>query len=275
MVHPLIRSLDRLGLRWILAAAYSLAGRMSHHGPSSVRYDDGWVHRFGDTYLVEPSPRRRVPELSEAWLAEYCGHLYVPRAGDTVIDVGAGLGWETLHFARKVGPSGRVLSIEAHPTLATMLRRTVALNGLKQVTALNYALADRAQTLFIEDDLGRHIGNAISRSDIGGKLEVQARSLDELCGEFGIQTIDFLKMNIEGAEQIAVKGMSNAIERTRVVAISCHDFKADRTGNEFFRTKSVIESWLRERGFEIVPRDSPLPWLRDQVNAYNPALIKI
>lgn len=262
-------------MRWILSAAYSLAGRMSGQGPSSVRYDNGWVHRFGDTVLVEPRPRWRVPELSEAWLSEYCGQLYVPRAGDTVVDVGAGLGWETLHFARNVGRTGHVLSIEAHPALAQMLQRTVALNGLNQVTAVNYALADRSQTLFIEDDLGRHLGNAVSQAAGGDKLEVQARSLDELCGEYGIETIGFLKMNIEGAEQIAIEGMTEAIKRTRVVAISCHDFKADRTGNEFFRTKSAIEGWLREQGFKIVPRDSPLPWLRDQVNAYNPALTTI
>jgi FkbM family methyltransferase len=268
----MLRSLDRSGLRWILAAGYSLAGRMSANGPLSVRYDDGWVHRFEDTSLVELRPRRRVPEVSKQWLKEYCGYLYEPAPGNTIIDVGAGYGWETLNFARRVGRAGRVVAIEAHPTLAAMLKRNVDLNGLKQVTPLNYAIADSAQSLFIEDDLVGHIGNAVSRTEDSDKIEVQARSLDQLCSELGIGTVDFLKMNIEGAEQIAIRGMTDMIARTRFVAISCHDFKADRTGNEFFRTKKIVEDWLSERAFVIVPRSSSLPWLRDQVNAYNPAL---
>lgn len=270
----LTRSLDRSGLRWILAGAYSLAGRMSSDGPSSVRYDDGWVHRFDDRYLVELRPRRRAPELSDAWVSHYCGHLYAPRPGDTVLDVGAGYGWEMLYFARQVGATGRVVAIEAHPGLARMLKRTVELNDLKQVTALNCAVADRAQTLFIEDDLAGHIGNAVSRGSGKEKLEVEAQPLDQLCRELDIGTIDFLKMNIEGAERYAIEGMSEAVKRTRVVAISCHDFKANRTGNEFFRTKEIVEGWLKEAGFVLVPRSSPLPWLDDQVNAYNPALAR-
>lgn len=245
---------------------------MSGDGPSSVRYDDGWVHRVGDTYLVELRPRRRVPELNESWLRDYCGYLTVPRAGDTVVDVGAGYGWEALHFARQVGPTGRVIAIEAHPILARMMKRTVELNGLEQVTALSYAISDRSQNLFIEDDLAGHIGNAVSGAEGSGKIEVHARSLDELGSDLGLGIIDFLKMNIEGAEQFAIHGMTDLIKRTRVVAISCHDFKAERTGNEFFRTKAIVKDWMKKQGFVIVPRESPLPWLRDQVNAYNPAL---
>jgi FkbM family methyltransferase len=247
---------------------------MTKHGPTSVQYDSGWVHHFGDQRLVEARPRRRVPEISDEWVSDYCGYLYDPKAGDTVIDVGAGYGWETLYFARKVGRAGRVISIEAHPILAQMLKRTVQLNQLKQVTALNYAIAERAGRMFIEDDLAGHIGNAVSDSARRDNVEIESRSLDALSAEADIGEIDFLKMNIEGAEQFAIKGMSNIIRRTRVAAISCHDFKADRTGNEFFRTKTTVEAWLRANGFLIVSRQSPLPWLRDQVNAYNPALME-
>lgn len=269
-----IRSFDRPGFRWFLGAAYTVAGRMSSHGVARVFYDRGWVHRVGRDWLVEARPRRRAPELSETWLREYCGQLYSPCPGDTVMDVGAGYGWEMLHFARAVGKGGRVIAIEAHPLLAQMMKRTVELNGLAQVTPLNCAVADRSQVLFIEDDLADHIGNAVSRDGVGQKIEIQARSIDELYDELKLDGIDFLKMNIEGAEQYAIEGMTKAIKRTRVVAVSCHDFKADRTGDNSFRTKAKIEDFLRREGFVIAPRTSSLPWLRDQVNAYNPALVR-
>lgn len=268
-----MNSLDRPGLRWILAAAHSAAGRVLRHGPSSVRYDDGWVHRVGQQYLVELRPRRRVPELGEARVRDFWCYLYRPQPGDTVIDVGAGYGWETLYFAREVGESGRVVAIEAHPTVARCLERSLELSDLDQVTPINCAVGDRRETLFIDDDLSRPAANAISRSGDSKNIAVEARTLDEICDELDVGAVDFLKINIEGAERLAVRGMIKMIQRTRVVAVSCHDFRFRKTGNEFFQTKSLIEAWLKEQGFVTVPRQSKLPWIEDQVNAFNPALV--
>ena len=265
--------LDRPGLRWIPATVYSVVGRFSREGVESLSFNDGWVHRFGGTYLVEARPRWRAAELSDDFVRHYSGHLYTPQAGDVVIDVGAGYGWESLYFARKVGPTGRVLSIEAHPVLARMMEQTFQLNGLPQVTVKHLALAEATGTLFLDDDLAAHVGNAVSTSSDGGKIKVQARALDDLCSELDIGSVDFLKMNIEGAEQLAIRGMSEVIKRTRVVAISCHDFKFARTGNPFFKTRKLVEEWLGANGFVLVPRESAMPWLSDQVNAYNPALL--
>jgi FkbM family methyltransferase len=265
--------LDRPGLRWIPAMVYSVAGRFSREGVESLKFDDGWVHQFNGTYLVEARPRWRAAELADDFVHHYSGYLYSPQPGDVVIDVGAGYGWETLYFARKVGSTGAVLSIEAHPVLARMMERTCRLNGLSQVTVMHLALAEDTGTLFLDDDLAAHVGNAVSTQSDGGKIEVQTRSLDDICAELQIGSVDFLKMNIEGAEQLAIRGMSDVIKRTRVVAISCHDFKFERTGNPFFKTREIIEAWLAANGFVIVPRESAMPWLSDQVNAYNPALL--
>lgn len=269
-----IQSLDRPGFRWILSGAFSAAGRLYKDGPTSVRFDDAWIHRFGPDQLAELRPRRRTPELTEARVQEYCCHLYRPRPGDTVIDVGAGYGWEALYFARKIGEDGCVIAIEAHPALARCMAKSVKLSGLTQISPQHYAISDRSETLFIEDDLAHHVGNAVRRSAVSDEIAVDAISLDELCDQLGIGDVAFLKMNVEGAEQLAIRGMRRMIERTQVVAISCHDFRFEKTGNEFFRTRRLVEGWLRERGFVIVPRQSRFPWLRDQVNAFNPNLIE-
>lgn len=145
------------------------------------------------------------------------------------------------------------------------------LNGFKQVLALNVAAADRSHIVSIENDLKHHLGNAILQD---GGVPVQAQTLDQIVGEHNVARIDLLKMNIEGAERLAIAGMSATVSRTAVVAISCHDFKWARTGNEFFRTKAVVEEFFRDKGFVVVARDSPRAELADQVNAYNPHLIE-
>jgi FkbM family methyltransferase len=256
----------------VLARVLPLVGRRLDHGVRALRHDNGWVHQFGDYVIVEPQPRLHAPELGEARNREYFNLLYVPKAGDVVFDVGAGLGWEALFYSRKVGPSGRVIAIEAHPTIADYLKRSMELSRAGNTDVLHLAVADEAGTLMIEDDLSQHLGNSIGRDARGG-VPVPAQTLDQICRERGIERVDFLKMNIEGAERPALQGMRGMIDRVAVACISCHDFVFDRTGTDFFRTKAFVEGYFREHGFELVPRTSKIPELRDQVHAYNPRLI--
>ena len=67
--------------------------------------------------------------------------------------------------------------------------------------------------------------------------------------------------------------MASAISKTAIVSISCHDFKYERTGNEFFRTKESVERYFQDNGFILVPRLSNLPEVSDQVNGFNPKLV--
>jgi hypothetical protein len=98
-------------------------------------------------------------------------------------------------------------------------------------------------------------------------------TMDALVDRLEIERIDFLKMNIEGAERLAIQGMARTLERTAAVCICCHDFLADSSGDESLRTQTVVVRFLRESGFELAgqpeQRDLP-PYVRDQVWAWNP-----
>ncbi|MER8950566.1 FkbM family methyltransferase [Mesorhizobium sp. M0959] len=272
-IRKLAFQFDRPGWRWVLASLLPVLAKSSSDGVLRLSYKrGGWEHHFEGVSSVEPTPRLRGYHLREAANLPVWGFLYTPKPGDTIVDIGAGLGDETVYFAEKVGPSGRVISVEAHPLICGFLRRTVELNEFKHAAVLNLAVADKNQVVSIENDLEHHLGNAILQN---GGVPVQALPLDQICHEHALTRIDFLKMNIEGAERLAVAGMSAMVSQTAVVAISCHDFKWVRTGNEFFRTKAIVEEFFRDNGFIIVPRDSPRAELANQVNAYNPNLINI
>jgi hypothetical protein len=66
--------------------------------------------------------------------------------------------------------------------------------------------------------------------------------------------------------------MNAVIRRIAHAKIACHDFKADRTGNDFFRTKTIITEFLQDHGFEIVQMFFEEAWAKDYVFAYNRAL---
>ena len=265
--------LDRPGSRPLLAAVLPALGRRLDCGVKALRYDGGWVHSFGPFVVVEPRPRLRAPELTEERNRTFYNHIYMPREDDVVVDVGTGLGWEALYWSRKVGPRGRVIAIEANPRIADFMRRSVELSGAENVDVLSCAVAEKCGSVLIEDDLEQHLGNAIGQVQGRSSVEVAAAPLDEICSERGANRIDFLKMNIEGAEQLALAGMASLMDRLKVACISCHDFVHAQTGNEFFRTKDKVERFFRDHGFVLISREHSLPEVRDQVNAYNPRLI--
>jgi hypothetical protein len=95
---------------------------------------------------------------------------------------------------------------------------------------------------------------------------VEAVTLDELAERVGADRIDLLKMNIEGAERLALRGMAGIAPRVRHVVVSCHDFRADRGHGDVFRTRVEVTEALAEMGFDFTSRpDDPRPWVRDTV----------
>ena len=193
---------------------------------------------------------------------------YRPRSGDIVFDIGAGIGAETLLFSRLVGRTGRVVSLEAHPRTFKRLVDLCDVNRLGNVTSLQVAVSDNDGGVVISD-LEHHLHNTMLETN-GDGIEVPARRIATIAAELGITRIDLLKMNIEGAERLAIQGMGTLLANTRHVCISCHDFLADEDGPEELRTKGFVREFLQQRGFQVTTRDdAPDPWTRDYVYAVN------
>jgi FkbM family methyltransferase len=230
------------------------------------RRDGYWVHRYREGVTLARKPRvgPTVRQL-DARARDYFLQEYVPRPGDTVVDVGAGVGAEMHLFSSLVGRRGRLYAIEAHPKTYAQLLRTCRANRTHNVEPVQLAITDQPGEIVISDDQ-KHIANTVMRR--GDGLRVPADTLDGFVEARGIARIDFLKMNIEGAERLALKGMRKSIAMTDNVCICCHDFLADRPGGSpDMRTKELVQRFLVENGFDIVDRapEDRRPWSRDYV----------
>lgn len=264
------RELDRPGRRWLLGALGSLRTSSRQRQPCLIRWrDDAWIHHFRDATIPHPMLGEGLPfERFTAEARDISLHEYTPREGDVVFDVGAGVGTATLLYSRLVGPTGRVIALEAHPGTYSWLDRLCQLNGLTNVIRLQVAASAAAGEVAITD-LDEHVGNTVLAGD-DGCLKVPARPLDDIAATLAIAQIDFVKMNIEGAEQLAIRGMTEMIARTRRVCISCHDFLADRGGAESMRTKAAVRAFLLANGFRLTSRDDARdPWTRDYLYGTN------
>jgi FkbM family methyltransferase len=247
----------------IAAPLGSVVLSLHQREPCRVAFRDGaWLHRYATGTVVQhrlagPSARAQDREARDYFL-----YGYQPRENDVVFDVGAGMGGEVRLFSSLVGPAGRVISVEANPHTYQMLKRTVEVNQLDNVTAFWAAAADRNQVLHIQDDRDSHLANSLTTDNAG--VDTPGHTLQYLVDLANVTHIDLLKMNIEGAELPALSCSENALHLVRNIVVSCHDFKADRTGDDTFRTRREVSELLMDNGFRLRSRpDDPRPWVRD------------
>ncbi|MDP3244353.1 MAG: FkbM family methyltransferase [bacterium] len=267
-------SLSKPGREWLYGKIITIYSLIKKQGPSRIFFDDGvWVHQYKKGSIVD----RRInfsASLSayENNAKNYWFFVYKPRLGDIIFDIGAGKGEDTYCFSRSVGPDGKIISVEANPKTFLCLSKFCEYNNLRNVIPVAEAICEKESEIAIDDpddDLSSTIMNAING------FKVKGVPLDTLVKTLGIETIDFLKMNIEGAEKIAIRGMADCIKKTRYVCISCHDFLADRQNIEAMRTKDEVIEFLRQNGFRVIFRESDeRPWIRDQINGINESLVK-
>ncbi len=259
---------DRVRSIWRNLVGLMLArtARARLAGVRRVFFTDGlWVTGYRDGFIVadEPLVRDRLIDYDDFTHDVWEG-AYTPTVGDVVVDVGAGIGTEIHRWSRSVGPTGRVIAIEAHPRTFHQLRVFCTLNRLDNVTPIHRAVSDGSGMVRISDD-----ENYLAASIVGtsGEIEVACESLDDLLAGLGIERVDYLKMNIEGAEVAALHGMGRTLERLGTTCVSCHDFRADWGHGEHFRTRAEVTDVLRRAGYEVSARgDDPRAEVRDQVN---------
>jgi len=160
------------------------------------------------------------------------------------------------------------VAVEAHPATFKILQQTCRMNNLNNTVPIGCAVMDVKGRVFIED-LAFHEANTVNPvfDPLRHRHEVAADSLDNLCRNLSIDHINFLKMNIEGAERLAIKGMQQTIRNTEHICIACHDFIAESGGGQELRTKAAVTDFLLRHGFEIITRkDDPRDFVRDHIH---------
>lgn len=273
MILRLLNFLDRTPFKRILLPLISLGYWSKGFGFVRARYHPAFrAYQYkvkGTTYMsAGPGWAYSFGYLENSLKNSYC-HDYLPKKGDCVVDIGAGLGEETVIYAQLVGDSGKVFAVEANPTVFEGLNFMCLQNKFHWVHPRNVAVYKSDGFVLIEDDKESYLKNTIN-SSTPGSVKVPARTFDSIIKENGISTIDFLKVNIEGAEQFLILGMSQSAGIIRNLCISCHDFRQNfHNDGEFYLTKQKVTDFLKSSGFEVKLRNTGNPLVDDYVYARN------
>lgn len=134
------------------------------------------------------------------------------RSGDVFADVGANWGYFSLVAARLVGDSGRVICFEPHPVLFQQLRQNVERNALDNVLPLCVAACDRRRELVLEAvavGFGNSGGSRVVERPDPAKntYPVAGQTIDDALDGCGVATVACLKIDIEGGEALALRGL--------------------------------------------------------------------
>ena len=187
----------------------------------NCRHDNGFVYDVCDQLMYQ-----NVTDLIDYSGASWEGLTRDPhgetafivneiKQGNTVIDIGANIGFYTLLLAKLVGPHGAVIAFEPGPVSFSLLKVNTILNGIKNVTLLNKSVTASSGIEYYYSNQTAESGSTTTRTtpEFGHpreRIEVEAVSLDDYFRDNDTK-IDYIKMDVEGGEYNALKGMQNLL----------------------------------------------------------------
>lgn len=140
------------------------------------------------------------------------------REGDWALDIGANVGHYTMRMAELVGASGRVVALEPVPDTFSLLAANARLFAHANVSLLNVAASDRMAIAHMEiPRFSNRLANYYQArlSSGGGNLAVLTLPVDEL----SLPPVRLVKIDVEGHELPALRGMKGLLQRDHPVLI--------------------------------------------------------
>jgi FkbM family methyltransferase len=134
------------------------------------------------------------------------------RSGDVYVDIGANVGVMAFNAAKAVGVTGKVIGFEPDPTNCNLFLRGLIANGFQNVSLIPVALSDQPAIFSLTGSSNSYL---IEANDTN-------RLIQSLPGDFllaGEPRIDFIKIDIEGYEPFALKGLAQTLRRHKPLVL--------------------------------------------------------
>ncbi len=175
------------------------------------------------------------------------------KPGMTFIDLGANIGYFTVIAAQCVGAEGKVYAFEPDPTNHAYLNKNISLNRLQNIETVSKVVLNISGPAILYLDEGNFGGHTCAKENIqtrvANQLQVNAVTLDDFAAEKNIR-VDFLKMDIQGSEGLALEKAVETIRRFPVkIMMEFWPAGLRRMGTD---PAELLASLSRTFSFEIV-----------------------
>ena len=188
---------------------------------------------------------RYEPELG------YLEKILLP--GDVFIDAGANFGVYTLVASKLVGDTGKVLAFEPAAQSFATLQKNINLNNFSNVRSFQIALAQTRSKAWLNygwDPMGNWLSADPSCGNEGE--EIQTEALDELIEQNGISRVAAIKIDVEGAEELVLRGAKGCLtSQSPIVIFEFNPSCATRIGLSPWGARDLLASL----GYEFIVLD--------------------
>jgi len=215
---------------------------------------DNLAKIINDVYLYTDKEEQSVGQWLantgywESWITSWMTKNIKP--GFVCLDIGANYGYYTRIMERLSGPYGSVYAFEANKNLSNMISKSIVdypIENGSPVTVFSVAVTDSKGTVTLNIPpkyLGgssivwgqQDLPSSIADEEWTGAQEVESDTVDHL---LGLDHIDIIKIDIEGAEPIAWKGMQKTLSKTDLIIIEIGKYLPAEFIDELYNNYSV------------------------------------
>ncbi|MBI2030608.1 FkbM family methyltransferase [Candidatus Kaiserbacteria bacterium] len=175
-----------------------------------------------------------------------------------ILDIGAHIGYFSRIFSRLTGPAGVVYCFEADPENFSLLKRNT--RRYPNIRLFQSAVAEHTGMIdfyHLETSTGCH--SLIEPESSARKISVNAVSVDDLLARGEIARVDLIKIDIEGGEPLAMRGMQKLLTESRTIKL-ISEFNAGSLSAGGVEPRDFIAQ-LESYGFTVygITNDGPIP----------------
>ncbi len=182
------------------------------------------------------------------------------KEGAVILDIGAHIGLFSAIAAKLAGSRGRVFAFEPAPNTTPVLHQTIRINKLAHlIEPVNQAMGkDTGKiTFFISDEEADNSNSLVSYKDdrkLNG-VEVEVNTIDNFIGEKKLTKVDFIKIDVEGAEYDTLRGGGEVFKKLRPCFIlAIHPEPIEKKGDKL----EDIYDLLVQLNYNIVYNNKPI-----------------
>ena len=193
------------------------------------------------------------------------------KAGMVCIDIGSNIGYYATLESKLVKKNGKVISIEPSPPNFKILQKNVKLQNFSNIETYNFACGDCDGTVKFSVSNRSNWSRVVSEKESESMkdedltiIDVPIKKLDTFLTEIPKTKIDIIRMDIEGYEYAALRGMTQTIEKHKPLLI----FELHQVFLGFEKTKEMLLD-LKNIGYEIkyyINRDMDMPLIGNKMD---------
>jgi FkbM family methyltransferase len=198
-------------------------------GISTIRERKNWHFFFPEEVRIRPSPSSDFSVFLQVFYhQQYAQIIDLALLNNikitTIFDLGANVGFTSIYFEKEI-KDAKIFALE--PNADNFIQLTKNTKEFKNIIPLNLAIWGHETQLELLN-LNAEDWAKSYKENLKGDQGIKALTISQLINQYKLNTIDILKIDVEGAEDEIFKADVSFLNQTKLIALEIHDDKTDR-----------------------------------------------